>query len=194
MSPPSAPVFPYFPFVSSGFTGFPAAITKRALGSGMTASVSAGERPAEAGGAGACAAAPNPFSCDDTISPMVKSVSPSKTLEVRVGSRKPQSVAAADIDSPRLAVHVGFLDPPLHAQHRTWFDVRALHGGRKRRLFPIRSDSPSRVSRALRRGSIGRAPKYPSPSSQRKAAGALVDWLFDLFRCWPTTPPRHTRT
>lgn len=43
----------------------------------MTASagLAAGERETTA--------AANPFDCDDTISPMVKTVSPSKTLEVR---------------------------------------------------------------------------------------------------------------
>ena len=46
----------------------------------MTAGVTAGERAGA--GAGACAAAANPFNSDDTISPMVKTVSPSNTLEV----------------------------------------------------------------------------------------------------------------
>lgn len=52
----------------------------------MTAGVTAGgEAPAEA-----CAPArDNPFNSDDSISPMVKTVSPSKTLEVCVGGSYP---------------------------------------------------------------------------------------------------------
>ena len=46
----------------------------------MTAGATAGERAGA--GDGACATAANPFNSDDTISPMVKTVSPSKTLEV----------------------------------------------------------------------------------------------------------------
>eukprot|EP00903_Cladosiphon_okamuranus_P005828 g5769.t1 len=48
----------------------------------MTAAVAAGERAGAGAGAEVCADATNPFNSEDTISPMVKSVAPSKTLEV----------------------------------------------------------------------------------------------------------------
>ncbi|CAM9285261.1 unnamed protein product [Ectocarpus sp. 12 AP-2014] len=67
---------------AEGFVVLPAATAKgthRGGGGGMTAGVTAGgEAPAEA-----CAPArDSPFNSDDSISPIVKTVSPSKTLEV----------------------------------------------------------------------------------------------------------------
>nr|AIT70240.1 aspartate aminotransferase [Petalonia fascia] len=68
----------------TGFVLLPVAPPAPTCSGGMTASagLAAGERGSAAANGGTRTATASPFDCDDTISPMVKTVSPSKTLEV----------------------------------------------------------------------------------------------------------------